>query len=208
MAEYISPFLRIPREIRDKIYQCVLLDPAAPIFEGQNKDTKYKNYLGLMYANKSTYEEVKAMLGEIKPLFIISCNVEHLGELMTDHAIPYISDHHASQVKCHSIRLHVKFPMGKENEKVLKAYVLLSVYLKETCMLLRCLSLTMPHAPGQPAVTDGTEFPTMKVSVRLESSGGVLMSKPKQIQLFEQMTWLNQIGKITIIGCDDDQGKE
>jgi hypothetical protein len=147
-------------------------------------------------------------LEEIKPLFIISCNVEHLGKLMTDHAIPYISDHHAGQVKCHSIRLHVKFPMGKENEKVLKAYVLLCVHLKETCLLLRSLSLIMPHAPGQPVMTDGTEFPTMKMSVRLESSGGVPMSKPKQIQLLEEMTWLNQIGKITITGCNDEQGKE
>jgi hypothetical protein len=207
MAEDISPFLRIPREIRDKIYQYVLLDSAAPIFEGKNKDTKYRNYLGLMYANKLIHGEVKATLDENKPLFIISCNVEHLGEVMHDHAIPYISDHHAGQVQCHSIRLHVKFPMGKENSTVLKAYVLHSIYLKDTCLLLRCLSLTIPHAPGQPATTDGTEFPTMQMSIRLESSGGVSMPKSKQVQLLEQMTWLNHIGKIKISGCIDGKGK-
>ena len=160
-----------------------------------------------MHANKLTYEEVKAILEEIKPLFIISCNIDHLGVLMTNHAIPYITNHHAGQVKCHSIRLHVKFPMGKENAKVLKAYVLLSEHLKETCLLLRSLSLTIPHAPGQPAVTDGTEFPTMHMSIRLESTGSVPMPKAEHIQLLEQMAWLNNIGKIAISGCIGEEGK-
>jgi hypothetical protein len=208
MAGSTSPFLRIPREIRDKIYQCVLLDPAAPIFEGKNKNTKYRNYLGLMYANKLIHGEVKATLEEIKPLFVISCNVEHLGELMTDHALPYISEHLVGQVKCHSVRLHVKFTMGKENTKVLKGYVLLSDHLKETCLLLRCLSLTIPYAPGHPVSTDGTEFPTIQMSVRLESCRGVPMSESTQIQLLEQMTWLNHIGKVTVSGCINGKGKE
>jgi hypothetical protein len=202
------PFLCIPREIRDNIYHLVLQDPAAPIFEGKNKTTKYKNYLGLMYANKLIHGEIKATLEEIKPLFILSCNFEHLGEVMHKHAIPYISDHHAGQVKCHSIRLHVKFPMGNKSAKVLKGFVLLSIHLKDTCLLLRGLSLTIPHAPGQPAVTDGTEFPSMQISVRLESSGGVPMPIANQIQLLEQMTWLNNIGKITVSGCNDEEGNE
>jgi hypothetical protein len=208
MAEVTPPFLRMPREIRDKIYYLVLQDPAAPIFEGEDKTTKYNHYIGLMYANKLIHAEVKATLDEIKPLFVLSCNFEHMGEVMHKHAIPYISDHHAGQVKCHSIRLHVKFPMGKRNAKVLKAFILLTGHLKETCILLRGLSLTMPHAPGQPAVTDGTEFPNMRITVRLESSRNIPMPIAKQIQLLGQMTWLNHIGKITVVGCSNEEGNQ
>jgi hypothetical protein len=97
--------------------------------------------------------------------------------------------------------------MGGEGTKVLKAYVLLSTDLEDTCILLRSLSLQMPHAPGQPVMSNGTEFPTMQMSVRLESSGDVMMPRPKQVSLLEQLTWLNHIGKITIIGSTDEKGK-
>lgn len=206
MACSVPPFFRLPRELRDKIYEPVLLDPAAPVFE-TNNDAKYRNYLGLMYVNKLVCEEAKSTLATFKPLIIVSCNIEHFGELLTDHAIPYISNHNAGKVRFHSLRLHVKFPQGDEDLKVLKAYVLLYSDLKKTCMLLRSLSLQIPHCPGQPVATDGSEFPRMQMAVRLEPSGEALLPTPQQVRLLKQMTWLNRIGKISFVGFSDVRGK-
>jgi hypothetical protein len=65
----------------------------------------------------------------------------------------------------------------------------------------------LSHAPGLPVQTDGTEWPRMKIAIRLGPKKSVL-SQDKQIRLLKEMNWLNNTGKVKVHGSStEEQGK-
>jgi len=194
--------ITLPRELRDRILQDVLLNPVRPDFEAKTQpvETKFKKYFAIGFVNKQLHYEAKEVLISSRELVIISSSWEGFKQGLEDGAIPIVSDHHIRLIGFHAMRVHVQFLTTKT--KVVQSVALLANDLPDVSYVLRGLSLDLPHPDLHDFMHPEQRPQFHQISMRIQF-GGVTVPRNDQIRLLRCLKRANSIGMIKILKIND-----
>jgi hypothetical protein len=212
-----SIFFKLPREIRDKIYGLVLLNPIAPKWKGigHERDVQYMNYLNLLYVSRQIHNEAKLILEELKPFTFVSVNFKDLRFDLLEYGLNYISQPRDRAIlrenfELYTLYVEVEVPARAESRERARyndeQYLILTSDLPRLCAAFRAMSLTLPHASTVEDIPRSGTFPRMSASVILASLQFMPLRPSKKLSYFEDLVRLNPIGEITLEDCDGEDG--
>lgn len=141
-----------------------------------------------------------------KNLVVVSTNLNSgLIEALGSSCVPYVSAHKIHKINSHVLRIQVKEPgFYPRNPGPVTSFVILEKDLDDFAKCVRELSLGYEHSRGQPLHHEDPEcpdYPRISLLLSFARPAGQTLSAAKQVSLLENLTWLNNVGNITLSGA-------